>query len=705
MQNHHTLQRRARQKGAFGILAASAMSLALGCLVLVVDGGRLYMEQRRLQKIADTAALESVARLPQGSCSMDPALALQIAKESAQRNNFLQDARQDIEANCVNVRSMDGLRVAVPRVGQEPAASVEVAASHTVPASIILRTASLFSSEVREEVTLTAKATAERETPSAVFAVGSQLLRLDNSKLLGQLLGAVGLDVQKLTLLDRNGLADASITPSGLLNALGIKIGIERLRALSPQGLIDLVNTEVGLLGVDRLLAVSAELVSDSVLRAQIELLGQEILKNPLIGDINLFAGEGAPGLLSISSAPDGTVGSALDARINLEQILTTSLMIGVASEGRALKLDGLDLLGIITVKLGIVEPPSIGIGPIGTTAYNAQVRLLVDVDTNRNSSSLLGAGSLLELLGTRIKLPIIVELVDAKGTLKAVNCSVAPPTATIDVESRIGSACIGRMPEETLWSKRQSCTEVVQDERLIRLLGINLLYGKVALPVLSKFDEVTLSPPPSENNIASTGVNNLQIGTLVSRLLDELLTLLANSPILKQKQFTEEQAGEIATEILSSQDLLPTGTNGTYTNSNLDRIRTRMENLGLEWNRPGGLLGLFSTTMPVEWRYSVGGSCNTDSCVRSKLIASLQTPERDGLLSSLLTGLLGGLLGGLQPLLAAVLGPVVALLEPILNAVGTLLTTLLADILGVELGRTDVELYSVGCGTPKLVR
>lgn len=701
MQTYRTLQRRTRQRGAFGILAASAMALALGCLVLVVDGGRLYMEQRRLQKIADTAALESVARLPQGSCSMDPALALQIARESAQRNSFLQDARQNLQANCVTVRSMNGLRVAVPRAGQEEAASVEVSATHTVPASIILRTASLFSSDVREDVTLTARATAERETPSAVFAIGSQLLRLDNNKLLGQLLGAVGLDVQKLTLLDRNGLADASITPSGLLNALGVRVGIERLRALSPEGLINLVNTEVGLLGIDRLLAVSAELVSDSVLRAQLEVLRQEILSNPIIGDINLnlFASEEGPGLLSISSPPSGTIGSALDTRINLEQILTASLMIGVASEGRALNLDGLDLLGIITVRLGIVEPPSIGIGPIGTTAYNAQVRLLVDVDTNRNSRSLLGVGSLLELLGTRIKLPIIVDLVDAKGTLTAVNCSVAPPTATIEVESRIGSACIGRMPEDTLWSTRQSCTDVVQDERLIRLLGINLLYGKVALPVLSRFDEVTLSPPPSDNNIASTGVNNLQVGTLVSRLLDELLTLLANSPLLQQKQLTAEQADEIATEILSSQDLLPTGTNGTYTNSNLDRIRNRLETLGLDWSRPGALLGLFSTTMPVEWRFTVGGSCNTSSCVRSRLITSLQTKERDGLLS------FGGLLGGLQPLLAAVLGPVVALLEPILNAVGTLLTTLLADILGVELGRTDVELYSVGCGTPKLVR
>lgn len=705
MQTYRTLQRRTRQRGAFGILAASAMALALGCLVLVVDGGRLYMEQRRLQKIADTAALESVARLPQGSCSMDPALALQIARESAQRNSFLQDARQDLQANCVTVRSMNGLRVAVPRAGQEEAASVEVSATHTVPASIILRTASLFSSDVREDVTLTARATAERETPGAAFAVGSQLLRLDNSKLLGVLLETVGLDPETLTLLDRNGLADASITPSGLLNALGVRVGIERLRALSPEGLINLVNTEVGLLGIDKLLAVSAELVSDSVLRAQLEVLRQEILSNSIIGKIklNLFASEEGPGLLSISSAPSGTVGSALDTRINLEQILTASLMIGVASEGRALNLDGLDLLGIITVRLGIVEPPSIGIGPIGTTAYNAQVRLLVDVDTNRNSRSLLGVGSLLELLGTRIKLPIIVDLVDAKGTLTAVNCSVAPPTATIEVESRIGSACIGRMPEDTLWSTRQSCTDVVQDERLIRLLGINLLYGKVALPVLSRFDEVTLSPPPSDNNIASTGVNNLQIGTLVSDLLDRLLELLASSPTLQQKQFDEEQATKIADEILSSPDLLPTGTNGTYTNGDLDRIRKRLEDLGLDWSRPALLL--LSTTMPLQWRVNAGALCGTNSCVRDQLIKSLQTADSDGLLTGLLSALLGGLLGGLQPLLAAVLAPLVQLLEPILNAVGSLLTTLLADVLGLELGRTDVELYSVGCGTPKLVR
>ncbi|WP_152907196.1 pilus assembly protein TadG-related protein, partial [Pseudomonas aeruginosa] len=48
----------ARQRGAIGILAATTLLLALICLLLVVDTGRLYLEQRNLQRVADVAALE-----------------------------------------------------------------------------------------------------------------------------------------------------------------------------------------------------------------------------------------------------------------------------------------------------------------------------------------------------------------------------------------------------------------------------------------------------------------------------------------------------------------------------------------------------------------------------------------------------------------------------------------------------------------------
>ena len=43
----------ARQRGAIGLMAALTLGLALLFMLLVVDSGRLYLEQRKLQRIAD----------------------------------------------------------------------------------------------------------------------------------------------------------------------------------------------------------------------------------------------------------------------------------------------------------------------------------------------------------------------------------------------------------------------------------------------------------------------------------------------------------------------------------------------------------------------------------------------------------------------------------------------------------------------------
>lgn len=54
---------RDRQRGAFSMLSAATLVMAILFLALVIDSGRLYLEQRKLQKLTDTAALESISRL------------------------------------------------------------------------------------------------------------------------------------------------------------------------------------------------------------------------------------------------------------------------------------------------------------------------------------------------------------------------------------------------------------------------------------------------------------------------------------------------------------------------------------------------------------------------------------------------------------------------------------------------------------------
>lgn len=697
-----------RQQGAFTILTAFTLLVLLMFLVLVLDSGRLYMEQRKLQKVADTAALGALLLLPDGNCSTDRTLTEQNARDNAEANGFTVTGKRSLALQCADIEQLDGLRVAKPNDASGRA--VEVTVSHVVPSSLILQVGNVFNSSLPEEITLQATAVAARDEPVAVFSVGSQLLRLNNSKLLGTLLTAVGLKPDTLTLLDSIGLANATIAPSGLLAALGINVGIEQLKALSPEGLVDLVNTQVDALGIDRLIDASIKLLDDAVLLADLEALRLQLLSDaPLLEDLNLklFGTPDSPGILSLATDSDDPVGAALDARINLGEILTTSLLIGAQGRGLAIGApdasgvsnEALNLLRTVTLEAGIVEPPSIGIGPVGTTAYNAQVRVKAEINT---SAGLLGP--LLDLLGTSIHLPIIIDLTNASGELTALSCDGPDASATIEVISALGSACIGRMPADTMWSTRGSCVSDVQDQSLIKLLNISLLYGSVSLPVLPTHPEDLTFRQDDLPETQSSGTNPLLIGTLVSDLTHEVLDLLGNSPSVPDR-FSEEQATMVADRYLALPELLPKNPK-FYNLDEVWDIRRKLRNDGVNWDRPAFI---FTGSMAQEWGDRVTARCLVDlkgytaECVRNNLIESLQTEAKAGFLGTLLGGLLGKVV---QPLLATILEPLVALLKELLNLVGEyILSPLLDDVLGLELNRTDVTVQSIGCGAPRLVR
>jgi len=441
-------------------MSAFLLIMLLTLLALVVDTGRLYYEKRNLQKIADMAALDAIARLPGGDCSLAPALGLQFALETASSNGLANDTTTALTTECVDINTVAGIhQITASSAGR----GIRVNVSHTVPSSLVIRGGSLFSDALSDNVTLSASATAKRAQPTAAFTVGSQLLRLDSDALLGQLLQVVGLNPGTLTLLDSEGLANISVTPSGLLQALGIDVSIPELKALSPEGLVELVDTQIGLLGIDELLGVGIQLVSDATLAAQLSVVQSQILHNDIIGGIDLrllgLDSEDS-GLIRLATGTAESAEGALDAEINLGELLSVALMTGTV-----------DLLGI-TVEAGIVEPPSLAVGPVGTTAYTAQTRLYVDVDTDNIPIISL----LTKLLGTRIHLPITLDLVTAQATLDAIDCSTATPSADIYVDSTVLNACIGEVPDDVKWSTTTSCTEATAETELIKLLGLPIL-------------------------------------------------------------------------------------------------------------------------------------------------------------------------------------------------------------------------------------
>ena len=760
------------QSGVFSLLGAVTLLLALVSLVLALDSGRLYMEQRKLQKLADTAALETVARLDNPRCGDNDldGVVEAFAKQNAQLNGF---SPEMMKAECVSVtptidektKIADGTNTAVVDLSGN---AVQTIATETVPASLILRTGKVFGFDFDSSVTLQAKAVAERSSePTAVFSIGAQLLRLNNNKLIGSLLRDFGLTPEELRILDSDGVATASITPSGLLKELGVELSIHELKSLSPEELASL--SELVAVTIARLIDASIGLVDgNSTLASDLKIFNSVINRVGLNNaDINLLSTPNKPGLLSLASGRDDGVGSALDARLNLSEVLGTAILIGAS--GRAIHVPELNMLGLANVELGIVEPPSLAVGPVGTTAYNAQVRLYADIDSN---NLLGGALSWLtdSILGIRVHLPLSVDVTTAQATFVSAQCHASPPTATFDVDSTLLNACIGKIADDVKWSGSARCEQNLEDENLVKLqppllslLGIPAvnLTGKVHLPSLSQkesLEELNIGEHLTENNEGAIGTTaeNITIG-----LLDLLAGLFRTPQIVPNSDLNYSgMDNNMRIRFLANSYLEKTKNNsGTYNidavtdlilkgdddiNSNEEVSFPRL--VEEDWMIPNSIPkscvlgacspkwwtgGKFSeafhayTSIPYGVLDVVGiptlgkgfQSCagllsallNWNKCVEHNLTKLLQDNAGQLDLAHLNDG--NGLLDPESEVFSCngpvclLVKPLLVILKPILNGVGEFLTnTILSEMLGLEAGRSTLAVHDINCGAPRLV-
>ena len=221
----------ARQHGS--VLIQFALFLSIIVLMLgVVDLGYSFYAKRDLQRIADQAALEAV----QGIDFNDPNNI--NACQNAGNNSVSANWPTPLDAptnQSVVCGEWSASKYAAPQYFDGTARPVN--AAHVILVGESLRLLPLTWNR-----TIRVEAIARRSTPVAEFSVGSQLLSFDEKAPLGRLLKLVGLDIEKLSVLDSEGLANAKITPAGLLKALGINLGIDGLSALSPSEVLKITN-------------------------------------------------------------------------------------------------------------------------------------------------------------------------------------------------------------------------------------------------------------------------------------------------------------------------------------------------------------------------------------------------------------------------------------------------------------------------------
>lgn len=709
---------RSRQHGGMSVTMMLIM-VGLVTMLGLVEVGYLYWAKRDVQKIADLAALAGAQRLD--LCSADR------SDNSAARGNAVQAHRFP---GTLSVRCGDW--------NPKNTSSDHFLDSATVNAVKVIaeRPGLPFFGQTRGLPQVRAQAVATRAPPLAVFSVGSQLLRVNGNTPLGGVLKLVGVDLDQTTLLGYDGLAQARITPGGLLKALGIPVDAN-ISIGDFNALLAAHKVSLGQL-LDATASVLAQSGAANVdLRALRNALAAQLDIDQLT--IQLGSNAAGSGLFGSIVAPDGPASAALQAEVNALDLITTS--ISIANGGKGVAVNQLTILGLVQATAAIIEPPSIAIGGVGARAYNAQVRVHVDIDSNNLS---LGLGKVLGLLGIRLRLPVYADVTNAMGTLTGLQCAAQPATASIRVESSVLRACVGKVDASAQFSKRNVCDAGLQNEQLLTLLGTPLINDQIKLNALTHDETLTLSPGETR----STWINGAQIGSAVNDLVRELLRVLGGMLNPAPKGMGKaETAQQLADQYLAA----TRKSNGQFdVDASIALLRDGSASLGIarfgDWQVKNGvpyacgLLGLgtcyrdgsvweaYRVTVTGQGLGALDGLLGTvlgglvinrcsglvsvllsyNNCVKGNLVSYLQTAD-DGLLDNHQGS--GGVTDpgtntvACSGLLCTLLRPVLeGLLKPLLNGVGTLLGQTLALVLGLELGRTDVHLQAVQCTPAQLV-
>ncbi len=672
-------QRADRQTGSVIVPAAAALLVGLVLLGAAQLGQNFYVK-RELQNAADLAALAGAQSLGAGD---------DLGCQEAQRMAGVSLRSQ--EGSPAAGLTGDGVQV---RCGQWdgtvedsaqrftpalPAHSVQVRLSHQAP--------SLF--PFLSPASIDAVATANTSEPVATFSVGSRLLSLKKNGLVYQLLRGVGLSADDLRLLDSDGLVNASITPSGLLKALGLPATViagvgtpDELTKLEELTLADLLRASLDLVAQQETLGLDVGVLPEFIRL----LLGVGALDVPI-----QLLGEG--GILAVVDGVDPL--SALNVKLDVLQLLGTAVVVANGQNLIKLDLSALPLgdLSPINARLQIVEPPSIAVGGVGATANSAGIRLYVKVDV--------------PLIIARIKLNLIVEASQAQARLENI---CYPPLqsnqAAISATSSLVNVCVGEFKNVAdFFSTENSCLAAgfgdVSPLKVIEMPLLGALKVKVAqsIPMILDEDPKVFTAPPSEMAEQTFTAQGINLSKLVKDIVDTVLVgvlgdllgkdaTLSSTPKEERKKIAnylvgDDGAGESISKVVAD---------STWSNERMEALRNRFIS--------NGLIGALSGTLSVVdgvLKTVVAAPISDFGC----LFAGLGGEEK---LRQCRVNAVEKLVLSDASLMGTLLNLVLGLLDPVLDLLSKVLYGLL-QLLGLDLGSPTVKLHDVQCGTPYLVQ
>lgn len=470
-----------RQRGAIGLMAAGTLALALVFTLLAVDSGRLYLEKRKLQSVADTSALEAAGL--GGQCGANTT-ANAYATQNAARNGFVVGNGRTLAVTCGTLAT-NALNTRVFSADATKSDAIRVVASRTVLTSIANGLWNLFSgAPITPQINLSATAVAATPPPVAQLSIRSSLASVDSGKspLLNLVIGSLLGGNLSLTAAGWNGLLQTNVNLLSYLDQLAINLNVKAgdydallSTAVSATQLIDAAVKVLQKNGA-AVTAVVNDVISIQAIAPNSKLL--------TVGD-----------LIDIAT---GTPTAALNSNVQLFQLLEAVAQLSSSKNAvsAAAQLN-IPLVGNVSIQTKVIEPPQLS--AIGNPALakkglqnipptdqifvrTAQVRTLVSLQLpvlngiNGLTSAVsaittpvtgvvnnllhLNLVSLLDPLLCLIVKPcdhtdvqllsgldIYIEVASARSYVKDFNCtSNATKSLTVRVETAVADVSVGKV-------------------------------------------------------------------------------------------------------------------------------------------------------------------------------------------------------------------------------------------------------------------
>ncbi len=398
------------------MIVAGGLAMLTGSAVLGVDTATLFLEKRRLQGVADAAALAAATDLDNGTTRAQSAIALAPANGTRlitlTPGSFTPDPAIAVDARFVaGAPSRNAARVALESRVQPIFAQV-------------------FG---QREVTIAAGATAAR-IDLASFSIGTRLVSVQGG-LPGALLSQLaGTDVS-LSLLDYNALASGQVdllrTTELLRTGIGVQAGTFG----------DVLAADVTL---PRLATAMAGATTNAATAQALRTLATRLPGRAVRLDSIIDLGPLADGSQADPSRP---------IRADAYTILREALQIGTGAQQIRSDID-LGVPGIAQTRLWMqigerpAHSPWLSVGQAGQTVVrSAQVRMWIDITLANAPLSL-----------ATVRVPIYVELAEAEARLAAIGCrgSRANATAALDVTPSLGRTAIADLDPALLGNFQQ---------------------------------------------------------------------------------------------------------------------------------------------------------------------------------------------------------------------------------------------------------